>query len=336
MNRNMALDFSDVLITPQGSSFSSRSEVELRESLFLFDRPMVPLIASNMDGVGTFEMARELDKYDIATAISKHYSVDALVEHFDVYNDSSIYSMGISKNDQIKFHEFYKKFPRIKVVCVDVANGYMGSFHDFLKEFKSTFPAIKLVAGNVVTWAGTSRLIQNGVHVVKVGIGSGSVCTTRIMTGVGMPQFSAVRDCSMGSREMGTIISDGGCQNPGDIAKAFVAGARYVMLGGMLAGHAEGGNDVDDDGNCIFYGMSSSAAMTKHNGGVADYRSSEGRVVKIPYRGPVKNTIEKILGGLRSTCTYTNSRHLSELHSCSYSVVNNQYNRNFESYTVGF
>merc|ERR1711953_1270532 len=207
--------------------------------------------------------------------------------------------------------------PAVKMICVDVANGYSEAFVNFIRETRSKFPSHTILAGNVVTQEMTEQLIMQGADIVKVGIGPGSVCTTRRQTGVGYPQLSAVIECADAAHGLGgRIISDGGCACPGDVSKAFGAGADFVMAGGMFAGHDQSGGDVVEENGKkfkLFYGMSSSTAMDKHSGGVANYRASEGKTVKIPYRGDLNNTIRDILGGLRSTCTYVGAGKLKEL-----------------------
>ncbi|CAK0754639.1 GMP reductase [Gammaproteobacteria bacterium] len=198
-----------------------------------------------------------------------------------------------------------------------MANGYTRVLVEFLRKLRQTYPDITIMAGNVVTGEMTEELILDGADIVKVGIGPGSVCTTRKMAGVGYPQLSAVIECADAAHGLGGLIcSDGGCTSPGDIAKAFGGGADFVMLGGMLAGHDECSNDtVERDGMWMkrFYGMSSRTAMDKYAGGVADYRAAEGKEVLIAPRGPVDATVQEILGGLRSACTYVGARKLKEL-----------------------
>jgi len=247
---------------------------------------------------------------------------------------------------------------KLKYVCIDIANGYSEHFVDHVRKVRENFSDLVIIAGNVVTADQTQELILNGADIVKVGIGPGSVCTTRIQTGVGYPQLSAVMECADAAHGLGGhIIADGGCTCPGDVAKAFATGADFVMLGGMLAGHDEGGGEVitkiyetnevtkTDDGFfesvyeekqfVQFYGMSSDAANTKHFGGLKDYRSSEGREVLVPYRGAVARTIQNILGGVRSTCTYVGAPTLKQLSKCTTFVrVNNQFNRTYESTTT--
>lgn len=353
------LDFSDVLILPKRSTLQSRSEVSLeREFVYRNSRQSfsgIPIMAANMDGVGTFEMAEELARHGLFTCLVKHYpkyELKTWIEQVGIkINDSWAYSLGITELDLSKFDAVYSAVPAgsIKYVCIDVANGYTERFVDFIRKFRNDYRDLTIIAGNVVTGEMTEELILSGVDVVKVGIGPGSVCTTRIKTGVGHPQLSAIIECADAAHGLGGhIISDGGCTNPGDVAKAFGAGADFVMLGGMLAGHEEGGGEVFSrwykkdwtgaDGKGVvevqqfvqFYGMSSRAANEKHFGGLKDYRASEGKEVLIPYRGKVENTVQDILGGLRSTLTYVGASKLKELSKrTTFIRVNNQVNTVF-------
>ena len=337
---DVKLDFKDVLITPKRSALSSRSQVNL-ERTFTFRSGNswkgVPIIAANMDGVGTFTMDLELNKHKMMVAVTKHYSQEDLIDHFIQKFNSSVYSMGISDADLYKFNKVFEsnivKNWNIKV-CIDVANGYTQSFVDFIKEFREDHPNVLLMAGNVVTPEMTEELILAGVDIVKVGIGPGSVCTTRKMTGIGYPQLSAIIECADAAHGLqGHIIADGGCSVPGDIVKAFAAGADFVMLGGMLAGHKEGGASAI--GGNQFYGMSSETAMDLHNGGVANYRASEGKTVEIPYRGEVSRTLQDILGGLRSACTYVGASELKELSKRTTFVrVTQQLNNSLSAYEI--
>jgi GMP reductase len=317
------LDYNDVLILPKRSTIASRSLVKL-ERTFTFRSGNswygIPIIAANMDGVGTFDMDLALNSHRCMVALTKHYKDVDLIAHFNKNLNSSVYSMGISSEDLQKFDNVYllarNKHMR---VCVDVANGYTQQFVEFIKRFRDRYPYVILMAGNVVTPEMTEELILSGVDIVKVGIGPGSVCTTRKITGVGYPQLSAVIECADAAHGLrGHIIADGGCTVPGDVAKAFGAGADFVMLGGMLAGHderlpIEDPKQIPNSNFIDFYGMSSKKAMELHNGGVADYRASEGKVVKIKYKGSVDSTIKEILGGLRSACTYVGASELKEM-----------------------
>jgi GMP reductase len=378
---DMKLDYKNVLIRPKRSDLTSRKDVELQRMYYWRNwlpedftmeqiRPEkghwlgVPIMAANMDGVGTFEMADTLAKQGIFTCLVKSYTEQELVSYFDVddYERTNYVAMtiGITHNDHMKFRNVYEQADgNLKYVCIDVANGYTNRFRDFVKDFRELYPHIVIIAGNVVTREMTEELILAGADIVKVGIGPGSVCTTRLQTGVGYPQLSAVIECADAAHGLGGhIIADGGCATPGDVAKAFAAGADFVMLGGMLAGHDEGGGEVitkfystgqveetadstpedrifrdifEEKKFVQFYGMSSEAANNKHFGGLKEYRSSEGREVLVPYRGAVGNTIQDILGGLRSTCTYVGASKLKNLSKCTTFVrCNETHNRVFE------
>ncbi|WP_111709179.1 GMP reductase [Lutibacter citreus] len=321
----LKLGFKDVMIRPKRSTLSSRAQVALdREFTFLHSKYKwngVPIMAANMDTVGTFEMAKALGKHKIFTAIHKHYSIEEWKVFMDSIDESiSEYiavSTGTSETDAKKISIIFEQNPQLKFICIDVANGYSEHFVKFVKKTRQKYPNKVIMAGNVVTGEMVEELILAGADIVKVGIGPGSVCTTRVKTGVGYPQLSAIIECADAAHGLGgQIVSDGGCKVPGDIAKAFGGGADFVMLGGMLAGHEEsGGKTIEINGEKFkqFYGMSSETAMNKHVGGVANYRASEGKTVEIPFRGPVENTVQDFLGGLRSTCTYVGASRLKEL-----------------------
>jgi len=361
LDNEIKLDYKDVLIRPKRSTLSSRKQVQLLRSFtFRNYRPAdmtmeairpetpqyegIPIMAANMDGVGTFKMADTLAAQGLFTCLVKTYSVEELLEYFNtddyLRTNHVAMSIGISDDDWCKLQNVMGLVDgNLKYVCVDVANGYSERFTQFIRKLRKEYPNIVIIAGNVVTGEMTEELILSGADIVKVGIGPGSVCTTRIQTGVGFPQLSAVIECADAAHGLGGhIIADGGCTCPGDVAKAFGAGADFVMLGGMLAGHDEGGgevitktyatNEVNNSGATgsfiketkqfvQFYGMSSKAANDKHFGGLQEYRSSEGRDVLVPYRGPVKNTVQDVLGGLRSTCTYAGANTLKQLSKCT-------------------
>lgn len=322
---DLKLGFKDVMIRPKRSTLSSRAQVTLdREFTFLHSNYKwngVPIMAANMDTVGTFEMAKKLAQYKMFTAIHKHYSLeewkDFMQSMTDDFTDYFAVSTGTGSADSEKLTIIFRQYPNLKFICIDVANGYSEHFVNFVKRTRKQYPDKIIMAGNVVTGEMVEELLLAGADIIKVGIGPGSVCTTRVKTGVGYPQLSAIIECADAAHGLGgQIVSDGGCKIPGDIAKAFGGGADFVMLGGMLAGHTEsGGKTVEINGKKYkqFYGMSSETAMNKHVGGVADYRASEGKTVKIPYRGLVENTVQDILGSLRSTCTYVGANRLKEL-----------------------
>uniref|UniRef100_A0A914N7P7 GMP reductase n=1 Tax=Meloidogyne incognita TaxID=6306 RepID=A0A914N7P7_MELIC len=321
-------DFSDVLLVPKRSTLKSRSEVDLnREFIFKHSKQHyngTPVVASNMDTVGTFEMARALAQVNCFTTIHKWYTIDdwknfrdQAKENPKIFDNIAV-SSGSSNDDFDKIRQVLEAVPELKYICLDVANGYSETFVDIIRRVREQFANHTIFAGNVVTAEMVEQLILTGADLVKVGIGPGSVCTTRSKAGVGYPQFSAVLECSDAAHGLGGhIISDGGCTCPGDVAKAFGAGADFVMLGGLLAGHDQsGGEIIEKNGKKfkLFYGMASSTAMKKHHGTVvADYRASEGKTISIPYRGDVMTTIKDILGGLRSACTYVGAPKIKEL-----------------------
>lgn len=322
---DIKLGFKDVMIRPKRSTLNSRAKVSLlRKFQFLHTKTTwegVPIIAANMDMVGTFEMAKKLSEFKIITALHKHYTLEEWQLFMTSSNESLVnyiaVSTGIGKKDEEKLGQIMKAFPTLQFICIDVANGYAEHFVDFVKRTRNKYADKVIIAGNVVTGEMVEELLLSGADIVKVGIGPGSVCTTRVKTGVGYPQLSAIIECADAAHGLGgQIISDGGCTVPGDVAKAFGGGADFVMLGGMFSGHEEsGGEIIEENGKKYkqFYGMSSETAMKKHVGGIAEYRASEGKTVKVPFKGKVENTVQDILGGIRSTCTYVGASHLKEL-----------------------
>ena len=346
------LDFKDVLFRPKRSTLSSRKEVDLeRKYTFKHSGKVyygIPIMAANMDGVGTLSMAESISNHKLFTCLVKNYDeTDISKSIYAIGTDYFAVSTGTNSKDLDRLNRILNAYPEIQYICIDVANGYSEHFSAFVSKVREKYSKHTIIAGNVVTADMTQELILNGADIVKVGIGPGSVCTTRIQTGVGYPQLSAIIECADAAHGLGGhIIADGGCTCPGDVAKAFGAGADFVMLGGMLAGHDEGGGKIIEEFHELslrqpnshapeydvrkfveFYGMSSDTAMNKHSGGVADYRSSEGRTVRVPYRGPVNKTVLDILGGLRSTCTYIGADSLKNLSKCTTFVrVTQQFN----------
>jgi GMP reductase len=348
---SIKLDYSDVLMRPKRSTLISRRDVSLeREFTFRYSDITykgIPIMAANMDTTGTFEMARALLKFNMFTCIHKHYDMDGWKE--GIITDAGpcpavkniAISTGISTPDFIRTSDVLAAFDEVQYICVDVANGYTENFVRFIRKMRKAFPTKVIIAGNVVTADMTEALILAGADVVKVGIGPGSVCTTRKKTGVGYPQLSAVIECADAAHGLkGLIVADGGCTCPGDVAKAFAAGSDFVMLGGMLAGHAEGGgkiiSETGDYPMVEFYGMSSETAQFIHGDGLTGYRASEGKRVLIPYKGEVENTVKDILGGVRSACTYTGSTQLKELSKrTTFIRVNNQLNNVYGTSSEG-
>ncbi|MDP8174897.1 GMP reductase [Phocoenobacter skyensis] len=318
------LDFDNVLIKPKRSTLNSRKEVTLNRAFTTRNSKVeiegVPIIAANMDSVGTFEMAKSLAQFQIFTAVHKFYDVDdwvAFAKNNQAILKYLFVTIGSSDTEIEKLQQIIAKVPELKMICVDIANGYSAHFLNQVKKIHQLFPDKVLMAGNVVTYEITEELILSGVDIVKIGIGPGSVCTTRKMTGIGVPQLSATIECADAAHGLGGLVcTDGGCVNVGDISKAFGGGADFVMLGGMLSAHKESNGEVvikNGKEFMTFYGMSSSNAMKKHYGKVNEYRASEGKEVLLPYRGEVKHTVQEILGGIRSTCTYVGAAKLKHL-----------------------
>jgi len=340
IEEELKLDYSDVLFRPKRSTLTSRKEVDLNRTYkFKYSKNEwsgIPIMASNMDGVGELGVAEKLSEFNMITCLTKQHDVKKLNQYKNlksIYKNIAL-SIGIKKEDFDNLDKVLKEFNFIRFICVDVANGYSERFSSFIKSVREKYPTKTIIAGNVVTADMTQELVLSGADIVKVGIGPGSVCTTRIQTGVGYPQLSAVMECADAAHGLGAhIIADGGCTCPGDVAKAFGAGADFTMLGGMLAGHDEGkGKLIKEKGKKFieFYGSSSLIANKKHYGGLSDYRSSEGRIVRVKYRGKIKNTILDILGGIRSSCTYVGAPSLKQLSKCTTFVrVTNQFNKTF-------
>ena len=325
VNEEIKLDYSDVLIRPKRSTMSSRGEVNLeRTHNFLWSKKKwtgIPIMSSNMDTVGTPAMHKVLSKYKLITCPAKHYLKKDHGE-FKMGKANICWFGGIDDiNNLAKTASGF--------IGLDVANGYTIKFVDAVKKLRDKCPDATIAAGNVVTADMTQELILAGADIVKVGIGPGSVCTTRIKTGIGYPQLSAVIECADAAHGLDAhIIADGGCVNSGDIVKAFAAGADFVMLGGMLAGHDECDGEIEN-GVMKFYGMASESAMSRHGNHNA-YRGVEGKTVEVEYRGKADDTIKDILSGIRSACTYVGATRLKTLSKCTTFVrVNNTHNTIF-------
>jgi len=334
------LDFDDVLIVPQFSDITSRQQVKVETTIqgkWGARISGVPIIAANMDGVGTFSMHHALKKFNAFTAITKHHTLADWVHQQDVSH--AFITIGMN-NDEMEMAFDIVKVWKSRIdsftpkIVIDVANGYMNSFYDFISKVRNHIPDAFIMAGTVVTPEAVERCITSGADLARVGIGTGAVCTTRRVTGVGYPQFSALQECVPAAKSVGGgVQSDGGCVFPGDFSKALAAGAKMVMAGSVFAGHDESEQEIRD-GKVTFYGMSSHAAQQRHNQ-VKNYRASEGRVVQIPYKGLVEHTMSDILGGIRSTCAYVGALNISELtQKAQFIQVNNVLNRSLEQYTV--
>ena len=344
IEHDIKLDYSDVLFKPKRSKLESRRDVDLMRTFKFHNSGNewtgVPIMSSNMDGVGTFSMAKVLQSHKMLTVIGKHNTFDdwkeAIGNGIKMKYISVCTGTGFIWDKEAADYNTMKQvleaFPDIKFITVDVANAYHENFGEFIAQMRDTYPDKTLIAGNVVTAEMTEELIIRGADIVKVGIGPGSVCTTRLQTGVGVPQLSGVIECADAANGIGGhVIADGGCVYPGDVAKAFGAGAHFVMLGGMLAGHDESEGEVVD-GKVQFYGMSSDAAMAKHGRRKDGYRGAEGKRVLLKDRGPVEPTVVEIIGGVRSTCTYIGAKRIKDMPKCATFVrVHNRVNTVYSS-----
>ena len=352
INNLPKLDFNQVLIEPKRSNLNSRSEVDLLRT-FTFQNGQtwtgLPIIASNMSTTGTFEVYQELKKHKMLTALHKFYTAeDYLTYKINCENDPNLtfdpdyfmVSTGISEDDFNNLCDICRVISDIKWICIDIANGYIPNMLSFCIKVRNQFPNMIIVAGNVATPDMVTTLcIEGGVDVIKAGIGGGSACTTRLKTGVGMPQLSCIMDCGDAAHGVGKyIIGDGGITCPGDLSKAFCGGADFVMMGGVFAGQDENPGEVIiiqvegiEKKFKMFYGMSSTHAMNTFYGGKSSYRASEGKVVEVAYKGPIEDTIEDYLGGLRSTCTYIGAKCIKHMSKCTtFILVGQQLNNIFK------
>lgn len=346
-----ALTFDDVLLVPSYNEILSRKDVDISVNLGNYTFTM-PIISANMDTITGSEMAQTMATYGALGILHRFCSIKDNVAMFINSESTAVTSLSntvgvsVGVNEGLdRAHALYKAGARI--FCIDVAHGHSKVVGDMCKLMKQTFSDILLIAGNVATKQGVIYLRDCGADVVKVGIGGGSVCSTRMKTGFGVPQLSAILDCSRGGVP---IIADGGCRTPGDIVKALAAGATMVMLGGMLAGTNETPGEVEyknynwpdlDFSNYhpgmaptipplpesiyengreyipykTFRGMASREAQDNYHGFMADWKTAEGISTLVQCKGPVENIINDIIGGLRSGMTYCGASALYELQS---------------------
>lgn len=365
INHDPKLDFDDVLLVPQRSRAASRKEVELIRNFSFYHSNRqwsgIPIFAANMDTTGTIAMSQSLQKHRLPTCLHKHYDTE---EYPKIISNPELqwFSMGIKDEDLNKLLYCCDKNNSIPNICIDVANGYTDDFVNFCAKVREELGEQPIImAGNVCTPEMVQEIIlHGGVDIVKIGIGPGSACTTRLKTGCGYPQLSAIIECShaahglrAGKSRLGLICADGGCRTPSDICKAFAAGADFVMIGGMLAGCEECDGEweyeyrraiIDNEGkireewwqpinpgeknpvkrkkSLKFYGMSSHSAQEKY-GGIKNYRSSEGRIKTVPYKGFAPDIVLDILGGIRSACAYIGATSLKDMSKCAeFNIVN--------------
>jgi GMP reductase len=352
IEEDVKLDFSDVLIKPKRSTLKSRKDVVLHRTFKCKhsgrELSGIPIMNSNMGTCGTFEVAKELNDQHCFSTVHKFYTYEQWFTMIKNHMPSSIknrifFPIGMD-DESVKNYEDYMKESssddKIHNIMIDVANGYSEHFVEFIKKMRKNFPTATIAAGNVATPEMTEQLILAGADIVKINIGAGSVCTTRLKAGVGYPQLSAIIECADAAHGLGgLIIADGGCTTVADFAKSFGAGADFVMSGSFFAATDEADckrEEIDGKTYCYNYGMSSKTAQDKFGSGLKEYRSSEGRTVLIPEAGPTSDVIKDILGGVRSACTYVGASKLKELPKRTTFVrVNNTHNTVNEKTTIG-
>ncbi len=325
LSNRQYFDYDDVLILPKPTRLNSRKDVSLIAS---YTAPRsgqtirgVPIISANLDSTGTFAIANQLMAHHMFTALHKFYTADEIYEEFKagLPLSNTFVTIGLSDEDLGKLELLHHHFGDRVMICMDVANGYTDKFLKHIAKVRALYPTNVIMAGNVATPDILADYAAAGADIVKIGIGPGNFCRTRTTAGVGVPQLSAILDCTEEAQRLGLLTcADGGVNEFCDFAKAMAAGADFVMAGSMFAGHTESGGDLVKDGKKKFkvtYGMSSQTAMNKYYGEVSQHRASEGRTVMVPYKGPVRNTVMDILGSLRSTMTYTNTAKIEDLYS---------------------
>jgi GMP reductase len=353
IEEEIKLDYSDVLLRPKRSTLTSRKEVELEREFKFYHSPKtwkgVPIMTANMATCGTFEMAKVLTPYKMITTFHKYYKIEDYQKFFEDYNnpDYIVYTLGIRDEDVVQLKAMIAAglMKNFSFVCVDVPNGYLERFLEAIREVRALLPEHILIAGNVVTNEMTEEIILAGADIVKVGIGPGSACTTRRMTGVGYPQLSAVIECAdaahgiANAQGYGLIIADGGQQYPSCVAKAFAGGADFNLFGSMFSGFDESAGElVEKDGKKFkeYFGSSSNKAMKEFYGKKDDHRASEGRYTLMPYKGSIHTFIQDLFGSLRSTATYIGARRLKEFSKrATFIRVNKQLTTYLENYDQG-
>ncbi len=350
IEQEVKLDFSDVLLRPKRSTLSSRKDVSIERKFKFYHSPKtwtgMPMMTANMASCGTFEMAETLAPYKIITTFHKYYSVEDYKKFFKKFNnpDYISYTLGIRENDEKQLEAMIKAklIDNFSFITIDVPNGYVNRFANAVREIRELCPNHIIIAGNVVSKEMTEELILAGADIVKVGIGPGSACTTRRMTGVGMPQLSAIIECAdaahgiANNQGVGLIIGDGGLIHPSDVAKAFCGGADFVMSGQLFSGFEEsGGKTVTKNGKKYkeYYGSSSNKALKENYGKKESHRASEGRYTLIPHKGSLHDSLQDLFGALRSTGTYIGARKLKEFsRRATFVMVHNQINTSLQNY----
>ena len=353
IEEELKLDYSDVLLRPKRSTLTSRKEVQLERTFKFYHSPKswkgIPIMTANMATCGTFEMAKVLTDHKLITTFHKYYTVEDFKLFFKDFDnpDFIVYTLGTREEDFKKLKEMLDAdlLKHFSFICLDIPNGYLEHFLEKIKELRKLCPEHIIIAGNVVTNEITEELILSGADIVKVGIGPGSACTTRRMTGVGYPQLSAVIECADAAHGIaneqghGLVIADGGQQYPSCVAKAFCAGADFNMFGSMFSGYDQSAGElIEKDGKKYkeYFGSSSNKALETFYGKKDTHRASEGREVLMPYKGDINIFLQDLFGALRSTGTYIGARRLREFSKrTTFIRVNKQLTTYLEPFDTG-
>jgi len=327
------LDYQDVLLSPKSTTLNSRKEVNLTVACALPDQRFmagIPILNANMSTVGNFAVAKAMLDDGMFATLHKHYTYEEILDFILSLPRNQVYRLFVSigiRDESMTLEKFknldialvLKGYP-VPNICIDVPNAYINNAIKLVTEASESYKNRCLImAGNVCTGCGTIQLCRAGANIIKVGVGPGLGCRTRFVTGVGRPQLSAVLECVEAARHFNaSICADGGIRYPGDAAKAFAAGANFVMLGGYYAGTDEADGEFLADPKTgekvkVFYGMASQIANFKYYGGMADYKTSEGALLYVKYSGTVHQRNLEICGGLRSCCTYCDCKKLYDL-----------------------
>ena len=367
------LDYSDILIKPKmGNNLSSRKDVNLTRE-YVFKRGQIRkglgIFNANMATVGNFETAKKLLKAGMFATLHKFYTAEEMIDFMrQCQNEKTDYSNlfisigiknGIRELDKLKEIEDGAMWFKPNI-CIDAPNFYINKAFEVLKHCRELFPESVIMCGNIASSDICHKLLDYA-DILKVGIGPGSVCRTRSVTGCGVPMVSCILDCADVVHSVGGMIcADGGIVEVGDICKAFALNADFVMSGGMFAGTDEAEGEVIEkcyktneyaidmiDGSKpipdqplydikkykLYYGMSSTLANNKFAGGMSNYKASEGREAFIPYTGSLDKILQDIKGGIASACTYIGAANVKDMSKCATLIkVNHTINKIFEKY----
>ncbi len=313
--RGRAFTFDDLLIVPQKSEVRSRRDPSLTTRLTKTKTIQAPFISANMDTITESQMAIAMNELGCLGILHRFMSIEEQVQHIHKIKETGaqIISASIGVNDDYQDRARTLIEAGVNVITIDIAHGHSVQMLETMKHLKDVFPQIEIIAGNVATPQATIDLIEAGADAVKVGIGPGSMCTTRIITGCGVPQMTAIALCAEVARERGIpVIADGGIRNSGDIMKALSAGADTVMLGSMLSGTMETPGEIKG-GKKQYRGMASKAAQVSWRGGVPEGMAPEGESTLVTVKGTVRDVVLELSGGLRSGMSYVNATSVSEI-----------------------